>query len=290
MTTTMTANSPTVTNRPLLPEMQPDFATMAVPSTADWDFVRETVSMTNFVRETYRGVVFSAKKVEDALEQLRSRGEVYAAVMTVDVDESRPVSSDYDPTVFGRVYLRVAYRNNATPNNPVDVTAIPLASMYTQFYPTASDRERLRATVTEMVETVSPLTDYWKSLLTTAKSMVASPDRVEAARTELILGMMEQIRNDMRAALNDKMRRGCNIGVKVVRGRKVPVGTMGKVFWAGKNQWGLRVGLKTDKGTVYWTSVANVEVTDQPNEMEVLATARQRYTNIYSDLFGSARD
>jgi len=276
----MTQNLPTATNRPLLHEMQPDFAALTVPSTVDWDFVRET----------YRGVVFNAKKVEDALDQVRSRGEVYAAVMTVDVEESRPVSSDYEPSVYGRVYLRVAYRNNATPNNPVTVTAVHLASVYTQFYPTQSDRERLKAIVTEMTETVSPLTNYWKSLLATAKSMVASPDRVEAARTEVILGMMEEIRNEMRSDLNDKMRRGGHIGVKVVSGRKVPIGTTGRVFWAGKNQWGLRVGLRTDKGIVYWTSAGNVEVTDQPNEMEVVTMARKRYTNIYSDLFGSARD
>jgi len=32
---------------------------------------------------------------------------------------------------------------------------------------------------------------------------------------------------------------------KIVRGRKFPVGTQGKVFWSGSNRWGFAVGLST---------------------------------------------
>ncbi len=48
--------------------------------------------------------------------------------------------------------------------------------------------------------------------------------------------------------------------VKVVRGRKVPVGTTGKVFWIGDTAYGVRVGINTSGGETVWTAVTNVEV------------------------------
>jgi hypothetical protein len=48
--------------------------------------------------------------------------------------------------------------------------------------------------------------------------------------------------------------------VKVVRGRKVPVGTSGVCFWRGDSKFGERVGLKDSAGTVHWTALSNVEV------------------------------
>lgn len=60
--------------------------------------------------------------------------------------------------------------------------------------------------------------------------------------------------------------------VKVVKGRKVPKGTEGTVFWMGKGRaysysqakWGVpdRVGFKGDDGVTYWTAASNLEVTD----------------------------
>jgi hypothetical protein len=51
--------------------------------------------------------------------------------------------------------------------------------------------------------------------------------------------------------------RGCM--ARVVRGRKVPVGTVGTVFWMGEGQYGTRVGLKDSTGQVHWTAASNVE-------------------------------
>jgi hypothetical protein len=48
--------------------------------------------------------------------------------------------------------------------------------------------------------------------------------------------------------------------VKVVKGRKVPVGTTGEVIWYGDGKWSARVGIKDADGTVYWTAASNVEV------------------------------
>lgn len=57
--------------------------------------------------------------------------------------------------------------------------------------------------------------------------------------------------------------------VKVVSGRKVPIGTIGVVFWVGMRnyskygnwwRWEVRVGIRTDDGTTHFTAEKNVEV------------------------------
>ena len=47
--------------------------------------------------------------------------------------------------------------------------------------------------------------------------------------------------------------------VKVVSGRKIPVGTEGKVFWVGDTRYGRSVGLEIN-GRKQFTSIRNVEV------------------------------
>ena len=48
--------------------------------------------------------------------------------------------------------------------------------------------------------------------------------------------------------------------LRVVRGRKVPVGTRGRCFWIGETKYGTRVGLNDAEGTTHWTARGNVEV------------------------------
>lgn len=48
--------------------------------------------------------------------------------------------------------------------------------------------------------------------------------------------------------------------VEVFKGRKVPIGTTGEVFWLGVGNYGERVGLKDAAGNVHWTAKSNVRV------------------------------
>lgn len=56
--------------------------------------------------------------------------------------------------------------------------------------------------------------------------------------------------------------------VKVVRGRKVPIGTVGTIFWSKEDKYGVgyqskevvRIGIKDERGNVHWTYAHNVEV------------------------------
>lgn len=72
--------------------------------------------------------------------------------------------------------------------------------------------------------------------------------------------------------------------VRVTKGRKVPIGTEGEVFWLGENRYGWRVGIKDADGTVHWTAEANVEVVDAEQYLtplaEIVKTATARVNAI----------
>lgn len=48
--------------------------------------------------------------------------------------------------------------------------------------------------------------------------------------------------------------------LRVVRGRKVPVGTEGECSWYGQTKYGARVGIRDLQGQVTFTAASNVEV------------------------------
>lgn len=61
--------------------------------------------------------------------------------------------------------------------------------------------------------------------------------------------------------------------VCVIKGRKVPIGTEGRVFWLKRydnskygDPWGIysstRIGIKTETGVTYFTDINNVKIKD----------------------------
>ena len=55
--------------------------------------------------------------------------------------------------------------------------------------------------------------------------------------------------------------------VRVVRGRKVPVGTVARVFWFGETRYGTRLGIKVaGSEEALWTAATNVEVIESAPE------------------------
>ena len=93
----------------------------------------------------------------------------------------------------------------------------------------------------------------------------AKADAIEAAkRTAAIKAANE---HDKAAVLNDF---GKGDRVRVYKGRKVPKGTEGEIIWEGHGNYGPRVGVKDDEGTVHWTARSNVERADA-TELAILA-------------------
>lgn len=73
--------------------------------------------------------------------------------------------------------------------------------------------------------------------------------------------------------------------VRVIKGRKVPIGTEGIVIWAGEQSYSYhnttwRIGIKDDAGTVHWTAASNAEVLDpeipHPDDYETDAEIIER--------------
>lgn len=96
--------------------------------------------------------------------------------------------------------------------------------------------------------------------------MQKSPTELKELATYMILH-----NNPAAAVAIDYVIKFANKRVKVVKGRKVPKGIEGIVFWMGSychspygDPWGIyttyRCGLKADNGEVYWTSLDNIEL------------------------------
>ena len=68
-----------------------------------------------------------------------------------------------------------------------------------------------------------------------------------------------------KAAYDAVMTLDFGVKVVVVRGRKIPRGTTGRVFWTGDNGYGPSVGFEDPKGDRQFTSLSNIEVVPPPH-------------------------
>lgn len=91
------------------------------------------------------------------------------------------------------------------------------------------------------------------------KAIVSIPDKVQETKYKNYLAALEEQRHEAEI-LRDKMRVEKYKTVKVVRGRKVPKGTIGRVFWMGDSGYGESVGLELADGKKVFTAKTNVEV------------------------------
>lgn len=83
----------------------------------------------------------------------------------------------------------------------------------------------------------------------------------DVARVLLIGTLADRFRDACeRERYRVSVRKGA--AVEVYKGRKVPIGTRGRVIWVGDGQYGERCGIKDAAGVVHWTASDNVRVTD----------------------------
>ena len=123
-------------------------------------------------------------------------------------------------------------------------------------------------------------------------------DAVTAWQTTINLGDIRAREiSDLAHAIGDFATPGQGKRVRVVRGRKVKVGTVGEVFWTGPGfaRYGstsTRIGIRGDDSETYWTDANNAQVIDfdeddLPREVDfrrpddealALATSRAEHT------------
>lgn len=79
----------------------------------------------------------------------------------------------------------------------------------------------------------------------------------------------EAAQREVEASIDREVRAAKRLGrgkdVDVVRGRKVKIGTKGRIFWIGETRFGERVGLELADGSRVFTASSNV-VLAQPDE------------------------
>lgn len=132
-----------------------------------------------------------------------------------------------------------------------------------------------------------------ETIVNAAKARVlTNTTRREEIRTAVINRLVANTTHNLRVKAAETVTKGTT--VKIVRGRKIPLGTTGKVIWKGQNQWGWRVGIKVDptKEEVLWTALGNVEAIydDAQVVTEAIAEAKAEYSGSHlADLFGAAR-
>jgi hypothetical protein len=87
-----------------------------------------------------------------------------------------------------------------------------------------------------------------------AEAVAAYNSKIEAERKS------SKEAAELKALIEEAARLEKGKRVRVVRGRKVPHGTEGEVFWVGYTRYGRRVGFTGTDGQTYWTAASNVEV------------------------------
>lgn len=92
----------------------------------------------------------------------------------------------------------------------------------------------------------------------------ATPAAIDAANAWLLKAATAARKSDwdkkVAAAVADAKALAKGKTVVVTRGRKVPVGTTGELFWLGDGRYGLRAGVRDASGTVHWTAASNLDV------------------------------
>lgn len=107
-----------------------------------------------------------------------------------------------------------------------------------------------------------PAEDLWagyvESLVEEKPMKRAKPAMTVTAESGVQLIEEPFLQPEDRETLERPLRKGDH--VRVVKGRKVPIGTHGVVFWAGDSEYGQRIGLKDQAGVTHWTAAANARL------------------------------
>lgn len=106
----------------------------------------------------------------------------------------------------------------------------------------------------------------------------ATPEVVEQAEEWLEKWAFEQFAT---VAVENARKPEKGKQVRVVRGRKVPHGTEGVLFWLGEKTYGFRnkvttAGIRLEDGSVVFTNITNLVVVDPENYLESLVEIQER--------------
>jgi hypothetical protein len=93
--------------------------------------------------------------------------------------------------------------------------------------------------------------------ITASIEVEAAEERVQAAQEATYPELNRQVARTIDPGFLPGFVRGDQ--VVVARGRKVPIGTTGELFWAKEGQYGWRVGVRDADGEAHWTAAKNID-------------------------------
>lgn len=199
----------------------------------------------------------------------------------------RPMSSDYSESAHPTIsFAYHAYRKNV---GGVVGAKIILAQMSLGGGTSASpDRQTVilaEEALKGLLGRKDSLTLWWEKTVMSIPTVDAST--AEEIRTEVVINLVADVRKELTEDRMKNLAKGTE--VKVTKGRKVPIGTVGTVIWMGVGKFGPRVGIKDAAGVTHWMQRVNVEPTGTVDEALVIEEAKKRYVERYQVIFGDPR-
>lgn len=110
----------------------------------------------------------------------------------------------------------------------------------------------------KLTSTQIPLDIHYSSDSQVLSNLDITYNHADVAQFEVVMAEREAARKEQER-IDELMTVKWGRTVKVVSGRKIPVGSEGKVFWVGDTRYGRSVGLEIN-GSKQFTSIRNVEV------------------------------
>lgn len=240
---------------------------------------------------TYTVEVIGKNHIDAAVSALTVKGDkdlkiLWVGMPKVETVWHRPMTSDYSDSAHPMITVAYhAYRKNVG----VVGAKIILAQMTLGGGTSASPDQE---TVTLAEETLKGLLGRKDSLAlwwenTVMSILTVDTPTAEEIRTEVVNNLVADVRKELTEDRTKNLAKGTE--VKVVKGRKVPIGTVGTVIWMGVGKFGPRVGVKDAAGVTHWTQRVNVEPTGTVDEALVIEEAKKRYVERYQAVFGAPR-
>jgi hypothetical protein len=183
-------------------------------------------------------------------------------------------------SVWNTKKVALAYEN--IPLAVADVKPVALCGFNAPSF--AKIGEQVRESLRAHVFANFVATPYWDEAQRDMISRIVDDITASEIRTNAVLSLIEGARFDLTTGQPRK-----NDTVEVYKGRKVPIGTIGKVKWIGNNQFGTSVGLEVaGKSGLVFTAVGNVRT--MGDESAAVELAKKHYLELgYDKVFGPIR-
>ena len=240
---------------------------------------------------TYTVEVIGKNRIDDAVSVVMTMKDkdlkiLWVGMPKVETVWHRPVSSDYSDSAHTMITVAYhAYRKNVGVIGAKIILAQMTLGGGTSPSPDQETVTIAEATLNGLLGRRDTLSLWWEN--TVLSILTVDSATAEEIRTEVVNNLVADVRKELTEDRTKNLAKGTE--VKVVKGRKVPIGTVGTVIWMGVGKFGPRVGVKDAAGVTHWTQRVNVEPTGTVDDATVIAEAKKQYVERYQSVFGAPR-